>query len=110
MYIDLRLRFIIDEQRQIKATIAKEKEDNKDLLTEYEIKKLNLQTRKDHLKYVQEQIAVYKKKIEQAFNPVTYRQHLQNVFDIQMKTETMQRNLVEVTNNVSNLEKETEKY
>ena len=45
----------------MKKQIEQEKEDNKDLLKEYEIKKVNLQSRKDRLKYVTEQIEVYKK-------------------------------------------------
>ena len=45
----------------MKKQIEQEKEDNKELLKEYEIKKVNLQSRKDRLKYVTEQIEVYKK-------------------------------------------------
>lgn len=69
----------------LKKTIEEERNQNADLLREYEIKKLNLQSRKERLKYVEEQIFLYRNKIEQAFNPLTYRTHLNNVFAATIK-------------------------
>jgi hypothetical protein len=53
---------------------------------------------------------LFKQKIERAYNPAAYRQHLQNIFDIEMKTESMQKHLREVTSNVQRLEQENQKY
>jgi DNA-binding SARP family transcriptional activator len=59
---------------------------------------------------VTEQIAVYKKMIEEKFNPVSYREHLKNVFAVEIKNEIMQKNLSEASKRVSKIEIATQKY
>jgi hypothetical protein len=46
---------------------------------------LNLNTRKERLKYVENQIEVFKKKIEEKYNPVSYRELLEKMFAVQLK-------------------------
>jgi GTPase involved in cell partitioning and DNA repair len=49
-------------------------------------------------------------KIEETYNPITYREHLKNVFAGQIKNEIMRGNLTEVTKKVENVDKETKLY
>lgn len=57
-----------------------------------------------------DQIALYKRMIEEKFNPASYREHLKNVFAVEIKNEIMQKNLAEAAGRVSKIERATQKY
>lgn len=62
-YLDLRLRFIREEQKNIEQEINDEKQLHKSLIDEYELKKTNLQSRVDWAQKLDELIEQQKRLI-----------------------------------------------
>ena len=106
--VELRLKELNQEIEVLRGEIEEERRDKKELVQEYELKKVNFGNRKRKLKQIEQQIRDYRRKIEEAFNPQAYREHQKKVFEVQMKNEMLSKNIDSVRRRVKTLEVQTE--